>query len=134
LEVKGSPDAPVFLLDSHPAEYFPEALTLQIIAFGRGNRTGLHWGIFTSPPSTRQPPPPPPNLQTRQVTDTPLTHETMMGLWFKAEWKHNGEVRPVSDLTWEESYNVWRGADWPPPSGTTRSPSRPATFPSPIPL
>jgi hypothetical protein len=113
LEVRGPLAAPVFLQDSQPAQFFPEQVRLLILATeNSGPRVASN--LMDDPPK-RVPAFISPPVVSRLDTDIALNHKTMMGLWFKAEWKHNGEARPVSDLTWEESYNVWRGlapAEW----------------------
>jgi hypothetical protein len=118
LKVKGTPEAPVFVSNSKPVEFFPESVTLGITATGRPI---VSFTDLTKPPprgkkpaskTAKGQPSPPVELQTTKVT---LDHDTMMNLWFKAAWKHNGELRPVQGLTWKANYKRMRetwGPEW----------------------
>lgn len=113
LEVRGALASPVFLQSSQPVEFFPEQIRLLILAT-EDSRPYVTADVLEES-LTRVPAFIPPPQASRQESDIPLTHDTMMNVWFKAEWKHNGKHRRVDNLTWEEGYKVWRGlapAEW----------------------
>jgi len=86
LEVNDSSQARTFRVDGQPARFFPPVVQLEIKFVARA---------ANAPADPTASP---------QATGVPLTHDTLMRLRFKAEWRRAGKLRSVSGLSWENDY------------------------------